>query len=116
MPQQQTSASHSSFDVHVAHIYCTYTTLTSALGVLLWSRPAVQSISGLLPSDDGVVSGHGVSVVNFFIVVIFQSAQSKRLQVRCVVTTAVIHSIMTFKHIPHLSGHASTPWDSAHVS
>lgn len=56
--------------------------LTFLLGVLLWCRPAVQAVSGLLSSQNLVVSGHGVSVVNFFIIIILQGAHPERLQVK----------------------------------
>lgn len=89
--------------------------MTFALGVLLGGGPAVQAVSRLLPSQLGVVSGHGVSVVDVFVVVVFQSAQPKRLQDRRVVTTAVLRSLSIIK-TAHLSGHAPSPRDSSGVS
>lgn len=50
-------------------------------GVHLWSRPAEQAVSWLLPSEHHVVLGHGLSVVDVFILIL-QSSNAKRLQLR----------------------------------
>lgn len=44
--------------------------ITFLLSVLLRGRPAVQAVARLLFSQDCVVSGHGVSVVHVFIVIL----------------------------------------------
>lgn len=54
-------------------------------------------------------------MVDVFVVVVFQSAQPKRLQDRRVVTTAVLRSLSIIK-TAHLSGHAPSPRDSSGVS
>lgn len=91
---------------------------TSCLRVLLRSRPAIQSVSRLLPSQHAVVSGHGVSVVNVFIVVILQRPQPERLQVDHTVTTPFLFK-QTSSSTPqkaHLPGHAAPPCTSPCIS
>lgn len=50
-------------------------------GVHLRSRPAEQAVSWLFPSKHRVVLGHGLSVVDIFILVL-QSSNAKRLQAK----------------------------------
>ncbi|PWA22161.1 hypothetical protein CCH79_00020383 [Gambusia affinis] len=72
---------------------CPLVLLTCPLGVLLRSRPAVQAVSRLLVSQHRVVSGHGVSVIDVF-VLILQCSHTERLRVKgqptCPATPALL--------------------------
>lgn len=91
--------------------------ITSTPAVLLWSRPTIQAVSRLLPTEHRVISGHRVSVVDLLIVVILQGPHSECLQIRGIVIT----SVSSFQTSPsrqraHLSGHASSTQASTCVS